>query len=282
MKAIQIFLVMMLAFIVQVESQAQDADLNEHSFIKKGIDSSNYIVYHRSRTVKSKIIDHNKLIYRVDIIYDSIGFFKHVDNSLLKLSKDYWLKAFVNADSVIKIPVDSTIKYSKTGFDKDVQIKRLLVIYSSTTNNLTVFDEDSTTTSGANIDFQFLLLLTLFLALWFAAYKRIWLVLINIIILIIGVCVIFNLSTFFSLKIIVNTVLIAFLGLALIWSSVNKKTVILVAHVIHIVIIVALAIKMAAILTLTSMFILFVWLALTSLLCHKLLLYYFKKNKEDD
>ncbi|HKK53916.1 MAG TPA: hypothetical protein VJ926_00100 [Patescibacteria group bacterium] len=273
---------MMLAFIVQVESQAQDADLNEHSFIKKSVDSSNYVVYLQSETVMSKIIDQNKLISRVDIIYDSIGFFKHVDKALLKLNKDYWLKAFVNADSIIKIPVDSIIKYSKTGFDKDVQIKRLLVIYSSTTNNLEVFDEDSTTISGANIDFQFLLLLTLFLALWFAAYKRIGLVLINIIILILGVCVIFNLSTFFNLKIIVNTVLIAFLGLALIWSLANKKTVILVAHIIHIVIIVALAIKMAAILTLTSMFILFVWLALTSLLCHKLLLYYFKKNKEDD
>jgi hypothetical protein len=278
MKAIQIFLVMMLVFIGQVDSQAQDVDLNEHSFIKKGIDSSNYVVYFQSDTVTSKIIGQNKLISRVDIIYDSIGFFKHIDKKLLKLNKDYWLKAFVNADSVIKIPVDSTIKYSKTGFGKDLRIKRLLVIYSSATNNLVVFDEGSTTISGANIDFQFLLLLTLFLALWFAAYKRIGLILVNIVILVVGVCIIFNLSTFFSLKIIVNILLIAFFGLVLIRRLTNKKIVLLVAHVFHIGIIVTLAIVMIENLTLTSLFILFVWLVLTNLLCHKLLLYYFKKN----
>jgi hypothetical protein len=228
--------------------------------------------------VTSKIIGQNKLISRVDIIYDSIGFFKHIDKKLLKLNKDYWLKAFVNADSVIKIPVDSTIKYSKTGFGKDLRIKRLLVIYSSATNNLVVFDEGSTTISGANIDFQFLLLLTLFLALWFAAYKRIGLILVNIVILVVGVCIIFNLSTFFSLKIIVNILLIAFFGLVLIRRLTNKKIVLLVAHVFHIGIIVTLAIVMIENLTLTSLFILFVWLVLTNLLCHKLLLYYFKKN----
>ncbi|MCF7795022.1 hypothetical protein K9M50_01515 [Patescibacteria group bacterium] len=279
MKAIKVFLVIIFAFVMQAEGQGQDLNLKQYGYIQKGKDTSNYVVYLQSKIANYKFINSkNNLVFRTDTVYDSVGYFKLKDEELYKLSKDDWLKAFANDGSVTRVAVDH--RHDKYKSKNNVTIADLLIRYSSNNDELCIVNKENSKAKEVKIAYLFLLILSLFLALFFSVYRNMFLSAL----ILLSIAILMSLgdanSELIKLLYSAYAFLVLVIGFAFIYIPKNRKFILVSSLFFHILVIAILAIKILPFLSLLRTLIFIFWFILTTALRHKLLLYYLKKYKE--